>query len=348
MSGISRPEDTARLDAELAAIQIEGHWKSNQDGLPAEPSGSAVPYLWRWADVYPGLLTAGELLGNEAGASRRTLRLCPPGLPSKATTRTIHSSIQMVKPGEVAKMHRHSISAFRFVVAGSGGVTTVDGQRFIMERNDLVLTPQWSWHEHSNDAAEPMIWIDGHDMPLMRSLDTIFFQSANAHNCGPVSDAHESGPPDNRAQPCIYKGDVSLAALRALGPNAWSPVDGRVFEYRNPLTGGPTMPTIMCRLHLFDVGETTARHRHTASTIYHVIEGHGTTTVGDKALNWKSGDIFVVPNWLWHCHRVDGREPAVLFSISDEPILTALGHYRSENMSSERNESIGHGERRHG
>lgn len=348
MSGISCPEDTAQLDAELAAIQIEGHWKSNQDGLPAEPSGSALPYLWRWADVYPGLLKAGELLGNEAGASRRTLRLCPPGLPGKATTRTIHTSIQMVKPGEVAKMHRHSISAFRFVIGGSGGVTTVDGRRLVMKPHDLVLTPQWSWHEHSNDTAEPMIWIDGHDMPLMRSLDAIFFQSSNAHNAGP-RDETEDLSAVAPALPHIYDGEDSLARLRALGSDAWTPYAGRVLDYRHPQTGGPTMPTIMCRLHALDAGETTLSHRQTASTIFYVIDGSGVTKAGDRMLEWRAGDIFVVPNWVWHCHRVDRQAPATLFGISDEPILAALGHWRRESeASASATTTMDHGVRQHG
>jgi gentisate 1,2-dioxygenase len=347
MSDHAPPDATAELDAALAAIQVEGHWKSNQDGLPAEPGGAAEPYLWRWADLYPGLLKAGELLGNEAGASRRTLRLCTPGLAGKATTRTIHTSIQMVKPGEVAKMHRHSISAFRFVVGGSGGVTMVDGRRFVMNRYDLVLTPQWSWHEHSNDAAEPMIWIDGHDMPLMRALDTIFFQPGNVHNRGSLEALEDLSavPP---AAPHTYSGEESLARLCALGSEAWTPHAGRVLEYRNPVTGGPTLPTILCRLHALDAGEATARMRQTASMIFYVIDGSGVTDTGDKALEWRAGDIFVVPNWTWHRHRVHGQGPAVLFSVSDEPVLSALGHWRRESADPAQTTTVEVGARRHG
>lgn len=347
MSGTSHPDATAALDAELAALHMEGHWKSNQDGLPAEPGGAAQPHLWRWDEVYPKLLKAGELLNNEAGASRRTLRLCTPGLANKATTRTIHTSIQMVKPGEVAKMHRHSIGAFRFILGGSGGITAVDGRRFVMQRHDLVLTPQWSWHEHSNDTAEPMIWIDGHDMPLMRSLDTIFFQSGKDDNAGPLVEPDDfSDVP--QAEAYIYDGEETLAVLRGLGADAWNPFEGVVLEYRNPVTGGPTLPTILCRLHRLDAGEATQRRRLTASTIYHVIEGSGRSVVGDKTLDWKAGDIFVVPNWAWHSHRADPREPVTLFSVSDEPILAALGHLRSESVAVEDNRTISNGVRRHG
>lgn len=347
MSGPSRLEDAAELDAELAAIHVEGHWKSNQDGLPAEPGGAAAPYLWRWEDLYPGLLKAGDLIGTEAGASRRTLRLCTPGLSAKATTRTIHTSIQMVKPGEVAKMHRHSISAFRFVIGGSGGVTAVDGRRFVMARHDLVLTPQGCWHEHSNDTAAPMIWIDGHDMPLMRSLDTIFFQTGEAYNGGSPSEP-ANGSWVGRTAPHIYNGEACLAALRARGADSWTAVHGRVFEYRDPTTGGPTLPTIQCRLHGLDAGEATQPHRQTASAVYYVIEGSGTTAAGDTTLDWKPGDIFTVPNWVWHSHRAHRQSPVTLFSVTDEPILAALGHLRRETAALDRAQTIDHGVRRHG
>lgn len=347
MSGASHAELTAELDAALAALQLEGHWKTNQDALPAQPGGVAEPFLWRWAELYPRLLQAGDLLGNEAGASRRTLRLCTPGLPNKATTRTIHTSVQMVKPGEIAKMHRHSIGAFRFVIGGSGGVTTVDGRRFVMERYDLVLTPQWTWHEHSNDAADPMIWIDGHDMPLMRALDTIFFQSFKAHNGEPASGLGDGGLPMPTA-PHVYKGEDSIAALRALGPEAWNPFLGRVLEYRNPLTGGPTLPTIQCRLQGLDAGEATQRQRQTASTVYYVVEGSGTTLAGDKTLAWRAGDMFVVPNWVWHHHHAADQGPVTLFSASDEPILAAFGHLRHEGDAAGNRPSLGNGASRHG
>jgi len=30
-----------------------------------------------------------------------------------------------------------------------------------MYPGDLVLTPNWTWHDHANDTDEPMIWLDG-------------------------------------------------------------------------------------------------------------------------------------------------------------------------------------------
>jgi gentisate 1,2-dioxygenase/1-hydroxy-2-naphthoate dioxygenase len=109
-----------------------------------------------------------------------------------------------------------------------------------------------------------------------------------------------------------------------------------LLEYTNPLTGGPTMPTIGCWVQWVPPGAATKPHRHTSSTIYHVVEGEGVTTVGDKKnggteLAWGSRDCFFVPPWKWHHLKNNSRrEPALLFSVTDRPVLESLGLFREE------------------
>src|SRR5438093_11566103 len=45
-----------------------------------------------------------------------------------------------------------------------------------MAPGDLVLTPNWTWHDHANDTDEPMIWLDGLDTPLVRMLEAGFYE----------------------------------------------------------------------------------------------------------------------------------------------------------------------------
>ena len=42
-------------------------------------------------------------------------------------------SFQLIQPGEVAPAHRHTMSAFRFILQGHGAYTNVDGQKMVME-----------------------------------------------------------------------------------------------------------------------------------------------------------------------------------------------------------------------
>ena len=94
------------------------------------------------------------------------------------------------------------------------------------------------------------------------------------------------------------------------------------------------MPTIGCHAQMLRPGETTRAHRHTDTTVYHVVQGEGLTTVGldDKeALRWGERDCFIGPPWQWHRHEnASAKEPAILFSVTDRPAIEALGYHREE------------------
>lgn len=53
-------------------------WPSLRAVLPVKPSRRTQPMLWRYADVRPDLLRAGELTPIEK-AERRVIVLCNPG-----------------------------------------------------------------------------------------------------------------------------------------------------------------------------------------------------------------------------------------------------------------------------
>jgi gentisate 1,2-dioxygenase len=101
-------------------------------------------------------------------------------------------------------------------------------------------------------------------------------------------------------------------------------------DYANPLTGGPTLPTMSCQIHMLRSGEKTKSHRHTSSTIYYVHRGNGVSAIGDKRYEWEQGDSFVVPLWYHHHHQNTGKGPAIFFVMSDKPLMDAIGHYRED------------------
>jgi gentisate 1,2-dioxygenase len=335
------PEDAAlaALNDELASLALEGHWRLSGAVLAEEPRPLAAAHLWRGQDIRRLLRRAGEIRALDGGAGRRTVRLCLPGLEQKWATRTIHASFQLVKPGETAEAHRHSLAALRFVVEGRGGHTTVEGEKFIMEPGDLVLTPQNSWHDHGNDGSEAMIWIDGHDAPLTLALNAAFFERFAAP-VQPVVHAqqymrHRTGAlrprgVDRRAEghPYIYKWKDAQETIAALEPADWDPYDGFVVDYVDPVSGGSTLPTIACRLYRLPGGRPTLRQRETSNRIYHVVQGTGRTVAEAKTLEWQPGDTFVVPGWSWSEHLAS--KDALLFAMSDEPLLRATCLYRRD------------------
>jgi gentisate 1,2-dioxygenase len=109
-------------------------------------------------------------------------------------------------------------------------------------------------------------------------------------------------------------------------------------EYTNPVTGGPTLPTVGCWVQMLRAGEATRAHRHTASTVYHNVSGKGVTTLGRGAgeeLRWGEKDCFVIPPWSWHQHRnLASDEPAIYSPSRTVPCWRALGSIENSRASS--------------
>ena len=44
----------------------------------------------------------------------------------------------------------------------------------IMYPGDLLIQPNWAWHDHGNHSKEPIIWIDALDTGLVHFLSASF------------------------------------------------------------------------------------------------------------------------------------------------------------------------------
>ena len=145
-------ETLDRFYADLRGYSASPLWLVQEEALVAEPKSRAWPHRWRWRELRPQALRAGDLIGT-ADAERRVLMLLNPGLERMATTNSMFAGLQIVMPGEAARAHRHTPAALRFIIESQGGSTTVNGDRIPMYPGDLVLTPNWTWHDHANDTA---------------------------------------------------------------------------------------------------------------------------------------------------------------------------------------------------
>jgi len=156
---------------------VSGLWNVDHAERPSDPKTRVKAHLWKWHDIYDSLLQAKEKISVASGSvERRVIRLVNPGLAeNEMTSHTILLSFQLIQPGEVAPAHRHTMSAFRFILQGHGAYTNVDGQKMVMEDGDLILTPQGCWHEHAHEGDENMVWIDGLDVPFVQALNQIPF-----------------------------------------------------------------------------------------------------------------------------------------------------------------------------
>jgi gentisate 1,2-dioxygenase len=334
------------LDAfyqDVADADLQPLWK--QRGLmPGAPPLRDVPYVWRWERLRELAGRSGDLIPIDRGGDRRVLALCNPGLGGQPfATTTLWAAVQFLGPGEVAPAHHHTPAALRFVLEGSGVWTLVNGDPVAMTPGDLVLTPSWSWHEHHNPGDEPMLWFDGLDIPMVRALDAVFY---------------EDGPDEmtNRAVDLVSRSELRFAGAAGLVPldepprpahsplmaYRWTDTDraldrllqtgGKVaaLRFTDPLTGRDVMPTLRCSVHRLLPGGRTPTTRRAGSSVWVTFAGSATAVVGGKRFELDRGDMFTVPSWT--AFDLRAGEPVTLFSVSDAPVLEALGLARGETL----------------
>lgn len=327
----------------LAAHDLKPLWKIARQLMPEVPLPTTLPWLWKWEDILPLAKRAGELITLERGGDRRVLALANPGLGGLPfTSTTLWGALQYLAPHESAPAHRHTPNAIRFVLTGSGVYTTVNGDACDMQPGDLVLTPNWNWHDHNNQSDDPMVWFDGLDLPLLTTLESIFFENH------PQQLQHVDGHN-------LSEQGFAGVGLRELGVNSplahspllryrWSETERTLemlhrarggtiisLEFVNPLTGRPVVSTFTCEMHRLYPGERTPSKRKTGSSVYVVFQGNGRSIINGVSFDWGPGDLFVTPSWASVDHEVYERSD--LFAISDRPVLQALHLYREEELA---------------
>src|SRR5216684_6241188 len=340
--GAARQELYRRMDKDnLAPL-----WEVLHELIPNEPATACRPALWKYRQARPYLMEAGKLITAKE-AIRRVLILENPGMRGESCiTQSLYAGLQLILPGEIAPSHRHSQSALRLIVEGSGAYTSVDGERTTMHPGDFIITPSWTWHDHGNDGDGPMVWLDGLDIPIVTMLDASFAEPGNAEQqmvTRPEGDSlarYGSGllpvdwKPAVKSSPIFnYPYARTREALETLRrAQDLDPCHGIKLRYVNPATGDFAMPTMATFMQLLPKGFSSAPYRSTDGTVYVAVEGEGETRVGDKSFAWKKRDIFVVPSWTAHSHCA--KEDAVLFSFSDRPVHDKLGLWREERLAS--------------
>jgi gentisate 1,2-dioxygenase len=337
-------DDQTAFQQRLRGLNMGALWVGRRGVDISKPASPAVPAIWRYADIRPQLAEAAELIKAEE-AFRRVLVMENPTWPGEMRiSATLYAGLQIVLPGEIAPCHRHSQTALRFIVEGEGAYTSVNGERAWMERGDFIVTPCWSWHDHANEGAAPVVWLDVLDTPLVGFLDTAFRESHEAQR-QPITRPDGTGPaafgaglmpvgfaPDHNASPVFsYPYKQSRAALEKLAAtDGYDPCFGAKMTYINPTTGASATPTMGANLQMLPRGFDGADYRSTDSVVYCAVEGTGRVTLEDEVIAWGPNDTFVIPGWRKHALAAD--EDAVLFSVSERPVHEALGLWREERF----------------
>jgi gentisate 1,2-dioxygenase len=353
VAGRANVSDTPELLAyyeELEQFAAGALWTVANKIEPWQPKSASVPMIWRYRDLRPYVVRSAELVTPEQ-AGRRVIYLNNPGRRDvAAAVGWLYSGLQTMKPGEQASAHAHSASALRFIMEGRGAFTIVDGHKMTLGRNDFVLTPNGTWHEHGVSAdGTPCIWQDGLDIPLVNAMEAGFYvvhPELNQAVTHPVDDAtatwaatalHPQATVWSKPYSPLFKyeWEPTYESLRRYARvTDGSAFDGVLMNYVNPVTGGPVMPTMGASMQMLRPGEKTQAHRHTGSFLYQAAKGSGYSIVNGQRLDWTERDIFCVPSWAFHEHaNASQTEDACLFCFHDLPVINALGLYREQALA---------------
>lgn len=339
-----KPDDRrTQLYEEMAPLGLRPLWTVLDELVPGAPRSTMEPAIWRYAEVRSYLMRAGEVISAEEAVRRVLILENPAARGTSSITPTLYAGLQLLLPGEVAPAHRHSQSALRFVLeGGDGAFTTVRGERLGMHPGDLILTPSFEWHDHGHEGKDPIVWLDGLDIPLIRALNVGFQETATVRQQERVTaDGTERARwgsglrPFAPDEPCarVERFTYPLAhwrsaldqLMRSANP---TPHDGHCLEFINPVDGGPVLPTISAFCHLLPANFQTRPQRRTDAGVYVVVEGSGCLLSSGRTMEVEARDIFVVPAWTDFTIRANTM--LVLFGYSDRAVQQQLGLWRRE------------------
>jgi gentisate 1,2-dioxygenase len=116
---------------------------------------------------------------------------------------------------------------------------------------------------------------------------------------------------------------VRAGDLVQTGPEA----ERRVIILSNPslAPSRAATHTLTANLQMVIPGDVAPAHRHTATAIRFVIEGHGASTIVDgEPVLMNPGDLVLTPAWSWHGHLNEADGPTFWMDGLDSPLIRSL------------------------
>ncbi|RMF40363.1 MAG: cupin domain-containing protein [Alphaproteobacteria bacterium] len=360
-SGTDREAALAALYDDIARHNMFPFWAGSREKAHDEiarlmATPRAVPHVWRYGEIEPLLRRAAQLVSMD-DSERRSLILINPGLaPRRASVPTMYTAYRLNDPGEIMPPHRHSPSAIRFGLTGTGNFTGVEGENVVFGPGDMVLTPNDAWHNHGTVGDEPAINLSVLDLPLVEALGAVRFEHDYTETVDGRAVARKVQTPryaadysqavygrggmvprfaDHRrgggtSSPMwVYRWEEMEAILERFRDFDGAPHEGVTVEYTDPVHGGPVFSTMTFYVQMLRPGERTLPLCQTANLLAAPFRGAGHSIIDGMRHDWSQFDTLAIPAgaWVEHVNPSPG-DPVILFVASDEPVQKALRLYR--------------------
>ena len=216
-----------------------------------------------------------------------------------------------------------------------------------MRSGDFIITPSWTCHDHGNDGADPVVWLDGLDIPLValprRRLRREERRAsrrptrARGRRAAALRQQHAAARPRADAARAVAR----LQSIRSRARAKRSPASRRgdadphfgfKLRFVNPATGRSPMPTIGTFAQRLPAGFETRPYRSSDGTVLRLprrraagrrsADASRSTSAGATSSSCRRGSRA----------RSRRRRDASLFSFSDRPVQQVLGLWREERL----------------
>ncbi len=161
------------------SASLYGHPSLNPSWVKEHKAYSPL-LAYRWTDTYAALQSMRQEEGSPFDGIALDYTHPRTGGP---VTPTMACSIQLIRPGERLKAHRHTGSAVYYVAEGAG-TTVIDGHAFNWSKGCVLALPAWALHEHANTSTNAdAILFSIQDRPVLEAMD-LYHEEEYAENGG--------------------------------------------------------------------------------------------------------------------------------------------------------------------
>ena len=148
--------------------------------------------------------------------------------------------------------------------------------------------------------------------------------------------------PVTPVQPALWRYDEMRPYIERAGKLITAAeAERRVLVLENPgLRASPAIThSLYAGLQLILPGEVARAHRHAASALRFILEGHGAYTAVDGERTYmQPGDFVITPSWTFHDHGNTTDTPMVWLDGLDVPLVNLLDTSFQERTASETQE----------
>ncbi|KAJ5987653.1 hypothetical protein N7522_011901 [Penicillium canescens] len=174
----------------------------------------------------------------------------------------------------------------------------------------------WNYHDHGTDSSDPLIWLDGLDLPNLRLLPVHFVEHFN-------EPSYATKGLNQTASQMIFTGGQLKAGLDEME------VDSATQRYQKAddrevsgVLGGSAVQRL-------NATTSSSLLQVTLSAVYYVNHWQGSLGCGVPDAGVESRGKFFVPSWNPNQHLADAGATVYLYPFDDRPMITALGFHRS-------------------